>query len=196
MTAEPVGQFAFAIGVASQLVAAVPESAWTGQTPCAGWSVHDLVSHLIAGNVLFARALDGQPPAVPRVHEPGEAAQRAHLESAGDLLRAFSQPGATDRTVTVPFGTVPGIVALHLRITETLVHGWDLARATGQPAAFPEHLAEQELVFSQSKLPDIPPDRSPFAPQRPAPADATAIDRLAARLGRDVTWRPARSRPG
>jgi uncharacterized protein (TIGR03086 family) len=92
-----------------------------------------------------------------------------------------------ERSVTVPFGTIPGIVALHLRMTELLVHGWDLARATGQRPAFPDDLAEQELAFTRSKLTDIPPDRSPFGPPQPVADDAAAIDRLAACLGRNVT---------
>jgi uncharacterized protein (TIGR03086 family) len=104
------------------------------------------------------------------------------------LVEAFRQPGVLERVVSVPFGSVPGAVALHLRITEVLVHGWDLARATGQPATFPENLAEQELAFSRGKLGDIPGDRHPFAPSQPVPAGAAAIDRLAACLGRDAAW--------
>jgi uncharacterized protein (TIGR03086 family) len=191
MTADPVSQFALVLGVTSQLVAAVPEPAWTDPTPCADWSVHDLVGHLIAGNLLFARALDGRPPAPAPACAPGSHTQLAHLESVTELLGAFSQPGVLDRIVTVPFGSVPGHVALHLRTTETLVHGWDLARATGQPTAFPAGLADQELAFSESRLADVPSERRPFAPPRPVPDGAPAIDRLAACLGRDVAWRPS-----
>ena len=88
---------------------------------------------------------------------------------------------------TLPFGTVPGSVALHLRMVELLVHGWDLARATGQPPRFPDGLAEQELAFSRRALADIPAERNPFGQPQPAPADAAAIDQLAALLGRTVT---------
>jgi hypothetical protein len=62
-----------------------------------------------------------------------------------------------------------GDAALHLRVTELLVHGWDLARATGQPASFPDDLAEQELAFSRSKLADIPAGRRPFGPRSRCP---------------------------
>ena len=76
---------------------------------------------------------------------------------------------------------------MHLRIVEALVHGWDLARATGQPAEFPDDLPERELTFTRGKLADLPPDGRPFAPPRPVADDAPAIDRLAACLGRRVT---------
>ncbi len=90
--------------------------------------------------------------------------------------------------VTVPIGAVPGVVALHLRITESLVHGWDLAHSTGQPTdVLPDDLAEHELQFSRRQLPDLPPGRHPFAPSQPVPDDAPALDRLAALLGRDAT---------
>jgi uncharacterized protein (TIGR03086 family) len=88
--------------------------------------------------------------------------------------------------VTIPFGTVPGEFALHLRLTELLMHGWDIARATGQKTDFPDELVEQETQFGHRALGMIPPDRSPFQPSRPAPEDAPAIDRLAALLGRDI----------
>jgi len=90
-----------------------------------------------------------------------------------------------EKIVTVPAGTVPGAVALHLRLTEHLVHGWDLARATGQATTgLPADLAEQELAFARVQLGKIPPDRRPFAPPQPVVDDAPAIDRLAALLGR------------
>ena len=173
-----VEQLSLAFDFTDQLIAAVQEEQWAGPTPCAGWSVRDLVTHVVAGNSLFAAALrGGQPPAAPQ-------------DSAAGLLGAFREPGALDVMVTVPFGTVPGVVALHLRITELLVHGWDLARATGQAATVPDGLAEQELSFSRSKLADIPPDRRPFGPPQPVGGSAPAIDQLAALLGRDVTPHP------
>ncbi len=102
------------------------------------------------------------------------------------LLSAFGQPGALDRIVTIPFGTVPGAVALHVRLTELLVHGWDIAQATSQRTDFPEELAEEELAFSKAALEAVPPGRSPFAAPQPVPEGAPALDRLVAVLGREV----------
>jgi uncharacterized protein (TIGR03086 family) len=192
LTAVTAEQLSRALDFTDQLIAAVHDEQWAGPTPCAGWSVRDLVAHVVAGNSLFAGALrGGQPPAAPQgTVMPDAGLLNAYRDSAAELLGAFREPGALDAMVTVPFGTVPGVVALHLRITELLVHGWDLARATGQSAAVPDDLAEQELAFSRSKLADIPPGRRPFGPPQPAAALAPAIDQLAALLGRDVTPRP------
>ena len=189
MTAEQLSQ---AIDFADQLIAAVQDGQWAGPTPCAGWSVRDLVTHVVAGNSLFAAALrGGQPPAASQgTVMPDAVMLNAYRDSAAELLGEFREPGALDVMVTVPFGTVPGVVALHLRITELLVHGWDLARATGQPATAPDSLAEQELAFSRGKLAGIPPDRRPFGPPQPVAGSAPAIDQLAALLGRDVTPHP------
>jgi uncharacterized protein (TIGR03086 family) len=74
---------------------------------------------------------------------------------------------------------------LHLRIAEALVHGWDLARATGRTVSFPDDVVEQEIAFSREFLPRVPPDRAPFGPSRPVPDDAAPLDRLVALLGRD-----------
>ncbi len=187
-------QLSAAAEVTGQVIDAITDEQWSLPTPCGDWTVRDLVQHVVAGNDGFTAALS-EPPAAP-----GLTAQRSG-NLAGDYGRsvravvdAFRQPGVLERVVSVPFGTVPGAVALHLRITELLVHGWDLTRATGQGVTFPEDLAEQELAFTRRALADIPPGRSPFALPEPVADDALAIDRLAACLGRKVTAPPTGSR--
>jgi uncharacterized protein (TIGR03086 family) len=199
-----VSQLERALTATGAVVGAIRQDQWSDPTPCSEWSVADLLSHLTIGNFGFASAVDGTAfagsaaaaPAGRADIRPAEASTpdadpvEAYRQSAAAVTEAFARPGALDRIVSVPFGQVPGRMALHLRITEVLAHGWDLARATGQPANLPEDLAEQELAFTLSKLGDIPPGRRPFGPPRPVAGDAPAIDRLAACLGRDVSARP------
>ena len=170
-----------------QLIAGVRDDQWTGATPCTDWNVRNLVNHVVRGNRLFGAALRGAPapPAEPS-DALGDDPVAAYRAASAEMLEALRQPGVMDLAVTIPFGTVPAPVALHLRNTELLVHGWDLARATGQQMAFPEDVAEQELQFSRGAISQIPPGRTPFGPSQPVPEDAPAIDRLAGLLGRQV----------
>ncbi|MFC9789141.1 TIGR03086 family metal-binding protein [Rhodococcus sp. NPDC127528] len=188
MAPTPEDQLARVLADTTRLVAAVRDDQWDAPTPCTEWTVRQLVAHLVSGNTMFAEVVSRRQPAgipgPPPVESLGSDPVAAYREAADAVLAAFRQPGAHEQQITVPFGTVPGIVALHLRITEVLTHGWDLARATGQEVHFPDALAEQELEFTRSKLSAIPPDRSPFGPPQEVADDAPAIDRLAACLGR------------
>jgi uncharacterized protein (TIGR03086 family) len=195
MTA-PVDDLGSALAGTEQLVARIGVEQWGLPTPCTDWSVRDVVNHLVGGNLLFARVLGGEPlppreelVAASRTDRLGDDALGAYRSSAAALLDACRAEGVLDRPVTVPAGTFPGIAALHLRIVEALVHGWDVARATGRPLDFPDRLVEQELAFTRSTLPRLPPrpaGQGPFAPAEPVPDDAPALDRLAALLGRCV----------
>jgi uncharacterized protein (TIGR03086 family) len=69
--------------------------------------------------------------------DPLAAFQRAAVQ----LQEAFAAPGVLESVYEAPFGTGPGLVLVHVRVVEVLVHGWDLARATGQPADFPYDVA-------------------------------------------------------
>lgn len=180
MARSPVELLAQALDEAGGLVDGVAPHQWERPTPCTAWSVRDVVEHLTAGNHATASALRDGPGQV------GTSVPKDFKESADELLRAFAEPGAVDRVVAVPLGRVPGVVALHLRLVEALVHGWDLARATGQAARFDDETAERALAFTLDKLADVPADRSPFGPPQPVAADAPALDRLAACLGRTV----------
>jgi len=184
MALTPVDQLSTALDAAGELVAGITPEQWSGPTPCTGWDVRALVTHLSDGNHLFATALSDGASAPDADRGGNGDLVAAYRDSAEAVVAAFRRPGALERTVEVPFGTVPGAVALHLRLTEVLVHGWDLAQATGQVGAFDEDLAEQELAFTREALGAVPPGRSPFAPPTPAPDTAPALDRLAACLGR------------
>lgn len=190
MATSPVDDLAAALAATGALVASTPADRWGSATPCPEWDVRALVAHLVRGNWLFAAALGGQQPPAP----PGDPVQddavlddaTSYDDSGRAVVAAFAEPGALERLVTVPFGTVPGAVALHLRTVEALVHGWDLARATGQRLTADDGVVEREIGFTEAALGQLPPDRSPFAPPRPVGADAPPLDRLAALLGRDV----------
>lgn len=90
-----------------------------------------------------------------------------------------------ERAYHGPPGTISGAAWLHVRITDLLAHGWDLARATGQPAELPEDLAEQALIFSRAQMATVS-RTGRFGPAQPVADDAPAIDRLVAFLGRPV----------
>lgn len=181
---------ATALEDAGELVAAVAPGQWALPTPCTEWTVRDLVNHLVGGNQLFARVLGGEqlPPEELRrfvgQDHLGDDPVAAFRATADQLLDAFEAPEVLTQTHTVPAGTMPGPAVLHLRIVETLVHGWDLARAIGRQPPFPEELAEAELEVSRELLGRLPEGRRPFAPSQPVADDAPAIDRLAALLGR------------
>jgi uncharacterized protein (TIGR03086 family) len=91
-----------------------------------------------------------------------------------------------DALVEVPWGKIPGRFALAGYLQEVLAHGWDLARATGQPAEGDPELARFALAGAQRILPpDIRGDETvPFGPVVEAPAGAGPYAQLAAWLGR------------
>ena len=90
---------------------------------------------------------------------------------------------------------MPGEMALSMILWEYQVHGWDLARATGQPWSPPAEAAEESLEFAPGMLtPDYQGDGKAFAPRVPVPASAPALDRLLGLSGRDPGWWPAHSR--
>jgi uncharacterized protein (TIGR03086 family) len=105
------------------------------------------------------------------------------------MLDAWEQPGVLERETPLPIGRGRAELALFLHVGETLVHGWDLARATQQQPQWDAEVVESCLTQYSSWLPRQRPPDSPFAAATPVHDDAAPIERLAAYLGRDVgTW--------
>ena len=152
-------------------------------TPCAEFDVRTLLGHLVAV-VDRARVIgEGGPPfsvpsVVTGVADDGWA--DAHATAVAELWTIWKSDELLDATRIVPWGEVTGRAAVWGYVNETLVHGWDLAVATGQhPEADPD-LAEAALAGAQDKIPaEHRGGPVPFGPVvEPAP-DAGPTERLA-----------------
>jgi uncharacterized protein (TIGR03086 family) len=194
MTDTPsLDQLARALAATDALIVGVDDDQWSNPTPCPDWNVRDLVNHLVFGNQLFAGLMRGEP--LPPIDELkrlrtidrlGDDPIKAYRDAGASMVAAFSEPGALERTYIAPIGPAPGSVLLNVRITEALVHGWDIAQATGQPARLPDDLAEHVLAFSRWQLEDRLPRTGRFADAQSVVEGAPAIERLVAYLGRSV----------
>jgi uncharacterized protein (TIGR03086 family) len=161
-------------------------------TPCTEWDVRGVVNHVTGGAIMFADCVENgaisdeefgrlmssdlvadQPSAVF-----GAAADRA--------VAAFGQPGALDRMVTLPFGTMPAGVAANIAVFDLLVHALDIARATGQTAPFEADVLQAGWEAAHQLLsPDLRASGM-FAEAQPCADDAPLADRLMAYAGRSI----------
>ena len=148
-------------------------------TPCAEFTVRGVLEHMIGGATAFAAAYRGQPPAEPDVSDP----LAGFGPALGDLVAAITAPGALDRTVAAPFGEVPGETFARFVVLDGLVHGWDMATATGQAYDPPAELVAAADAFARDTL-DPLRDGQTFAAATEPASDATRIERLAAYTGR------------
>ncbi len=148
-------------------------------TPCAGFTVRGVLEHMLGGATAFAAAYRGETPSEPDLSDP----LASFAPTLGDLGTAINEPGALDRTVAAPFGEVPGETFARFVVLDGLVHGWDLATATGQPYDPPAELIAAVDEFAHQAI-DPLRDGETFGPAVDPPADATPIERLAAYTGR------------
>jgi uncharacterized protein (TIGR03086 family) len=197
MPVTDVDRLSQALVATGGLIAAVATDQWSRPTPCSDWDARALANHLVGGHRMFAAIMRGEQLPAPEdlerlrsVDQLGDDVPTAYRAAAAELLAAFSQPGVLERVFESPIGPAPGAALLNLRITESLVHGWDLAVATGQSTAtLPDGLAQDALEFSRDRLADLPRGGR-FGPAQQAAGDASPIDQLAAYLGRTIATAP------
>lgn len=169
-----------ALDATSRVIARLRPEHLALPTPCDEWDVRLLIEHLIAGNDMFARAVTGGASG-PSVGDPFED----YARSTEAVRQAWREPGAMDRDVTVAFGTFPGHAAVRMHFVDHLVHGWDLAKATGQGTTIDPLLAIAAYEEMTAALdPSSRGPGMPFAPEVPCSSDAPVDERLVAFLGR------------
>lgn len=171
------------------LVRGIGDGQWTRPTPCPEWDVADLVRHVVTGNRIFIGVLAGRP-VNPQVLLEEYASHGPNLlpgdveGSFAELVDAFGRPEVLGRPVAIPVGTVPGAVAVDIRVVENVVHGWDLLTATSQESPYDDADVADTLSFSRQAMGIVPKGRTPFAEPVEVAEDAPVLDRLVALLGR------------
>jgi uncharacterized protein (TIGR03086 family) len=161
-------------------------------TPCTELDVEQLRTHVLGWLTTFAAGFadpGGQAP-LDRLEDyavPADPA--AEVRSASDTMAAALRGGAAGRPMRLGNSAMPGDMALSMILWEYQVHGWDLARATGQPWSPPAAAAEESLEFAPGMLTDdYQGEGKAFAPRVPVPATAPPLDRLLGLSGRDPAW--------
>jgi uncharacterized protein (TIGR03086 family) len=181
----------------ADLVARVRDDELSSPTPCPAYTLGDLIEH-IGGLALAFRAAAEKDTANPKVGEPApgdatrlEAGWRERIPAdLATLGQAWSKPGAWAGMTRIAGQDQPAEIVGLVAADELVVHGWDVARATGQPYS-PERevlgATQQFLGFFAS--PDAPagPEVA-FGPSRPVAGDAPLLDQVVAMAGRDPAW--------
>jgi uncharacterized protein (TIGR03086 family) len=161
-------------------------------TPCTELDVARLRDHVVGWLDTFAAGFADPGGQAPRAGLDGYEASAdpaAQVQAAAATLDAAIRGGAAARPLRLGESAMPGEMALSMILWEYQVHGWDLARATGQPWSPPAEAAEESLAFAPNMLtPDYQGEGKAFAPRVAVAADAPALDRLLGLSGRDPGW--------
>lgn len=185
MSTQPLEQ---AIAATRSVLAGVASDQLDAPSPCAQWKVRDVVNHIVGGQKFFTTAMRGEQPGGDEVDYAAGDFLTSFDDESRQCIEAFQADGALQKTVSLPFGDMPGAAVMGLLTTDTFTHAWDVAKATGQDTDLAPELAAQ--LLETSKVMIQPAFRSEegtvFGPEQPAPEGASAADQLAAFLGRKV----------
>lgn len=172
---------ATSVRVTGQIVAGVPADRADDPTPCPDYEVHHLVDHLVGWATSFAdRALGVTPPTDPASVSAGPDPAASYATQTARMLEGYGGSGPAD-----------GAVSVDVALIESVVHGWDLAMATGQSAPYPSPVLEAALAAGEAMLqPEYRGPGKSFGPQVEVPSSAPVLDRLVGFMGRDPGWKP------
>jgi uncharacterized protein (TIGR03086 family) len=147
------------------------------QTPCDKWNVRTLMNHMLDTQNFFmgnARGAKSPGPAPDPPDLVGDDPVADFATSREEMLRTFGEAGVIEKTGP----------SLGVAFSDQLLHGWDLAKATGQDPTMPEGLPEAAYELIHGLLTDDQ-RKGILKPEVAVAADVSAQDKLLAFSGRD-----------
>ena len=192
-----VGLDAAAVNESIRLAEQVTAADLTRPTPCADWTLHGLLRHMIAQHYGFAAAATGDgDPAGWRLRPLGDDPAAEYRAAAEHVLGAFAADGVLTRQFPLPEITrqpvFPGAQAVSFHFVDYVVHGWDVARTMDQPFELPTDVVAAALPLAFA-VPDgsfRAGDSAVFGPAIPPTEPTNDLDRILAYLGRSPQWTP------
>jgi uncharacterized protein (TIGR03086 family) len=183
-----------ALDLNRQVVDRITEAQLDLPTPCAPWTVRELLSHMVSQHLRFGAVARGEDPELACPLDKAELGQdpaATFREASASVTESFAA-GADDSVTLLPeIGRpVPLGVLISFHTFDFVVHGWDLAVSIGARYAPPARLSS--LAYEVGELiPDA--SRTPggsFAPVVEVGSDADELARLLGLAGRDPEWTP------
>ncbi|MGN0064658.1 MAG: TIGR03086 family metal-binding protein [Nocardioides sp.] len=158
-------------------------------TPCTGWTVRDVVAHVLDTQRDFLLGHDVALPQRPALDDLAGA----WGEHSAAVAAVLDQPGVAERAYDGYFGptTIGGTMADFYGF-DLVVHGWDVARASDQPWPLDDEEAAAWRRTAESWGPAIRAEGI-CGPEVAVPDEASGWDRLLGFVGRDPGWAPAGS---
>jgi len=145
-------------------------------TPCDEWDVRTLMNHMLDAQNYFVGAARGEDVSPPSPTPPallGADPAADFEQSREETLRTFGAEGIIEKTGP----------SLGIAFCDQLLHGWDLASATGQDATMPAGLPEAAYEMVHGRLTEEQ-RKGAFKPEVDVSPDASAQDKLLAYMGR------------
>ena len=186
----------------ARLLDGVADDQLADPTPCADTPVAALLDHLMGLSMAFTWAARKTTAVEDHSKEsgPGQASaehldpqwRRLLPERLDELSKAWGDPDAWEGMTEAGGVTTPASVMGVVALDELVLHGWDLARATGQPFACDPASTAAVLEFTRaSTRPEEAAAREGlFGPVVDVPEDAPDLDRALGFAGRDPAWTP------
>ena len=182
-----VDALADALATTGTLVGGISPTQWCAPTPCPGWDVRALTNHLVGGLRIFTAQLTGTDAGAEHDDDwLGDSPVVAYTAAAAAVLAAWRAPEAMSRSLSISLGEVPAPLGAVIELTEVVVHGLDVAVATGQEdrvdagQAAALHALMLGMGMDSFRVPGV------FGPAVPASIDAPAHRQLLAFLGRQL----------
>ena len=176
-----------ALTILDRTIEGIGTEDWSQPTACEGWTVRDLVNHLTAEARWAPHLLRGETlEAVGDRYEGdvlGADPHAAWRDARDDERAAVAVPGALDGTVHTSMGELPAEVYLSQRLTDLVVHRWDLAQGLGVDGTIPEDIAAYLFDMWEPQA-EAMAESGLFSPPVEVAEDASYSDRLVALLGR------------
>jgi uncharacterized protein (TIGR03086 family) len=170
-------------------VHAVPDGQWGAPTPCSEWDVRALVNHVVGENRWAVPLFAGGT--IQEVGDRfdgdllGNDPAAAWDDSAAAAIVAVDEPAAMDRIVHLSFGDFPGREYAMQLLADLVVHGWDLARATGADERIDPELVDVCRAWFAG-VADAYRSAGAVAARPPVPPGADAQTQLLADFGRSA----------
>lgn len=163
-------------------------------TPCQDWDVRGLVNHLTHWSAVISesRARKERPadePAEDTDYTEGRDWPAFFAERVERAVAAWGEPGAWDGEITLVSSPMPAQTIGTMLFAELVLHGWDLAAATGQTLTVPDEVAAAALRGVRG-MAELGRQWGAFGDEVAVPADASPLVKAIALSGRDPGWTP------